>query len=109
MVCVRKTHTFYKNILNSDYDVVCLTETSLLCGVSTSELFSDDYSVFRRDRGSTASKKKDGGGVLIAVSKRFAEKQQVSWKLLGRRLMGNCELRVRKFPPLHCVSPTKRQ
>lgn len=42
-----------------------LTETWLWSGISSTELFSDDYTVYRRDRHQTSSER--GGGVLIAV------------------------------------------
>lgn len=62
-----KLITFSHNIASCDFDLVCITETWLNNGVFTSELFSDNFSVFRRDREDSASKKSDGGGVLIAV------------------------------------------
>lgn len=67
-----KTATFYQNILLQDFDVVVLTETWLNDSVFDTELFDSRYHVFRRDRETSKYKKrKDGGGVLIAVSKRF--------------------------------------
>lgn len=48
-----KTHTFCENLLASNYDVSCLTETWLNGSVFTGELFSDRYAVNRRDRESS--------------------------------------------------------
>ncbi|KAK9687612.1 Endonuclease-reverse transcriptase [Popillia japonica] len=51
---------------------ICLTETFLNSNIQDSELFCSNYSVYRRDRATTASKKLDGGGVLLAVRNNFA-------------------------------------
>jgi hypothetical protein len=64
----------------SDYDILVLTETWLNDKVLSTELFDNRYTVFRRDRersGFHASK--EGGGVLIAVSKKVNAKQIESW------------------------------
>lgn len=75
-----KTNAFYLNVLNSDFDIIALTETNLNFDISDSELFDDRFIVFRRDRSSTYSSKKDGGGVLIAVNKRCNVTRQTSWE-----------------------------
>lgn len=62
-----KTNRFYNNLVSNDYDIICLTETWLNSTVLTSELFSSKYNVYRRDRETATSTKKEGGGSLIAV------------------------------------------
>jgi hypothetical protein len=68
--------------LNSDYDVIVLTESWLKEGVFDNEFKSNDFSVFRRDRSSFTSDKKDGGGVLILVrnSSFKSVKLQLQWQ-----------------------------
>lgn len=66
-----KCNDFYLNLLNSHHDIICLTETWLNNSVNSSELFSSEYFVYRRDRESSASIKSDGGGSLIAVNENF--------------------------------------
>ncbi|CAH2087740.1 unnamed protein product [Euphydryas editha] len=52
--------------------MIVFTETWLNSSISDNELFDDRYSIYRRDRESSGfHNKKMGGGVLIAVSKRF--------------------------------------
>lgn len=56
--------------------MVTLTETWLNSSVFDSELFDSRYIVYRRDRETSGFHNfKDGGGVLIAVSKRFPSKR----------------------------------
>lgn len=64
-------HLFLQSV-DSAYDIICLTETFLNSNIQDSELFCSNYSVYRRDRATTASKKLDGGGVLLAVRNNFA-------------------------------------
>lgn len=54
------------------FDIIIFTETWLNSGVHDNELFDDRYTVFRRDRESSGfHNKKEGGGVLIAISKHL--------------------------------------
>lgn len=62
-----KTSQFLLSSSSTDYDVVSLTETWLKPSVFSSELFSDNYIVYRNDRSILNSTKGHGGGVLIAV------------------------------------------
>lgn len=64
-----KTMQFYRNLSLSSYDILILTETWLMPGVSDSELFDDRYIVWRRDRDYAVTGQSRGGGVLIAVRK----------------------------------------
>lgn len=73
-----KTHSFYRNVCCSDFDVLVITETWLNTNILNSELFNKNYNVYRRDRESTVHReKKDGGGVLIAVSNKYHSKRIV--------------------------------
>lgn len=70
---------FRLNLLTNNYDVVCLTETNLNKSVFDGEVFDSRYAVFRRDRVDSSSHKIEGGGVLIAVQKKFEVIRQASW------------------------------
>lgn len=72
-----KTHNFYRQLSLENYDIVILTETWLNSSVLSTELFDDRYIVYRRDRD---GRKKDGGGVLIAVLKKINSKRMVQWE-----------------------------
>lgn len=45
-----KTDTFYKNNIALDMDVMCLTETWLNSDILDSELVTDEYTIYRKDR-----------------------------------------------------------
>lgn len=68
-----KTREFLLNVISRDIDVVVLTETWLNDSIHCTELFDNDYTVFRADRDLSRTAKLDGGGCLIAVkSKNYA-------------------------------------
>ena len=55
-----------------EFDIVSLTETWLHDGIFDEEILSNSsYSIFRRDRDSSTSHKKDGGGVLMAIGPKY--------------------------------------
>ena len=60
------TNKFFLASSSCDFDVIMLTETWLLPTISSLELFTSSFTVFRRDRYQTGIRK--GGGVLIAVN-----------------------------------------
>lgn len=62
-----KTGLFLRNLLLSDYDIICLSETWLLPGIFDSELFDSRYGVYRTDRDYESHGTTMGGGTLIAV------------------------------------------
>lgn len=62
-----KLTSLFLNSFDLEYDVVLLSETWLKPSVSSSEVFSPNYVVFRKDRLSS-----NGGGVLIAVSSKLS-------------------------------------
>ncbi|XP_053699084.1 uncharacterized protein LOC128746059 [Sabethes cyaneus] len=53
------------------YDAYVFTETWLDDRIASRQLFSNDYNVFRVDRGAHNSLRKRGGGVLVAVAKNI--------------------------------------
>ncbi|KAJ8979291.1 hypothetical protein NQ317_000502 [Molorchus minor] len=75
-----KTQNFFTSSVSSAADIICVTETWLNNGVHDGELFDlDTFQVFRRDRDLTSSAKQDGGGILIAVRRRFATQMCKTW------------------------------
>lgn len=69
-----KSQNLYSNIVQSYFDVICLTESSLTDSFHNAELFDHRYTVFRRDRSQLTSHKKGGGGALIAVKTSISPK-----------------------------------
>ena len=70
-----KTKSFYLNVLQQHNDLLLLSETWLNNTVYNSELFDSRYKIYRKDRDFKQKGKKDGGGVLMAVSKRLFSEQ----------------------------------
>lgn len=64
-----KLHILYMNILANCYDIIILTETWLTPEIYNNEFIDNRYVVYRCDRDRTATNKKDGGGVLVAMLK----------------------------------------
>jgi hypothetical protein len=62
-----KSNEFYNKVLNSSYDIICLTETWLNDSFYDSEYFDRSFIVFRKDRDPAASGLSRGGGVAVAV------------------------------------------
>lgn len=67
-----KTSEFKNELLQTNYDIIFLTETWLNPNIYDSELFDDRYVVYRKDR--SCVNYVQGGGVLIAVSTRLKSK-----------------------------------
>lgn len=65
----------YKDLLlstsTSDYDIICIGETWLDPTIFNSELISDNYRVFRKDRCLSNIDASKGGGVLIAIKNQI--------------------------------------
>ncbi|XP_060802241.1 uncharacterized protein LOC132902173 [Amyelois transitella] len=75
-----KLPQLYHNILNSDYDVICLTETNLNQGIFDGEVIDSRYNIFRKDRLQyTNSSKEEGGGVILAIKKSFRVVRRACW------------------------------
>jgi Reverse transcriptase (RNA-dependent DNA polymerase) len=66
-----KIELFYNSITAYDYEIICLSETWLSNKVSSSELFPNNFNVFRCDRDLDATGLKTGGGTLIAVQNNY--------------------------------------
>jgi hypothetical protein len=66
-----KLSDFYNAISAENYDVIICTETWLNNSVTDCEVFDGRYRVFRVDRDCVRANKLDGGGVLIAVNKKY--------------------------------------
>lgn len=75
-----KTVSVRNKILINNYDIICFSETWLNSTVFSEELFDDRYVIFRRDRESTKSLSKEGGGVLAAVSKKLIVSRKTEWE-----------------------------
>ncbi|XP_062542037.1 uncharacterized protein LOC134210028 [Armigeres subalbatus] len=58
-------------ISDLSYDIIILTETWLDSRTLSSQIFGNDYEVFRCDRSADNSQKATGGGVLVAVNKKL--------------------------------------
>ena len=75
-----KCTEFKLNVTSSEFDLFFITETWLNSSVENSEIFESGYSVFRRDRETSASKKQDGGGVLIALRQEYQAVLHPDWQ-----------------------------
>ena len=62
---------FRNNLLNSDHDIVVVTETWLHDGIFDEELGDCRYDVFRSDRDLKASNRRSGGGVMILTRREL--------------------------------------
>lgn len=58
-------------MLDSNFDLVALTETWLCSTINSEELFNGDFVVYRKDRSCLTSQKSIGGGTLLAIKKEF--------------------------------------
>ncbi|GBN32056.1 hypothetical protein AVEN_97329-1 [Araneus ventricosus] len=70
-----KTVDFLTSFASEDFVVICLTETWLCEQIDSSDLFDDRYLVFRKDRDSSTSSCKRGGGVIVAIKKNISASQ----------------------------------
>lgn len=75
-----KTNEIYQNILQSNYKIIVFTETWLNQHIHSKEFIDDRYNVYRRDRHTSSSKKSDGGGVLVAVSRELESTRVKNWE-----------------------------
>ena len=69
---VNKLHFLQSLIYCKSLDVFCITETWLTDFVVNNEIAPENYTIYRRDRGSR------GGGVMIAVSNTIPSKLHFS-------------------------------
>ncbi|KAL1404445.1 hypothetical protein pipiens_005347, partial [Culex pipiens pipiens] len=66
-----KIDDLFLAVIDCDYDVIVLTETWLDDEIFSPQLFGTGYVVYRNDRDTVRTGKKTGGGICIAVSKKF--------------------------------------
>ena len=66
-----KTSEFFQNTSCCDYDLIAVTETWLDGSVFNRELFTDRFEVFRKDGDFSLVNRSRGGGVLLAVDRKF--------------------------------------
>lgn len=66
-----KIDELFLAVIDCDYDVIVLTETWLDDTIFSPQLFGTIYNVYRNDRDTAGTGKKIGGGICIAVSKKF--------------------------------------
>jgi hypothetical protein len=59
------------SVTECNFDIIILLETNFNEGIYNEEIFDNRFIVYRCDRNSANSTKKDGGGVLMAVNKRL--------------------------------------
>lgn len=103
-----KLQDFFSSIASDDYDIICITETWLCEEIDSCDLFDDRYTVYRRDRDSSTSGFKRGGGVLIAVKRCFSTSQVLCLDLnlecifvkINLKCIHNLILCVIYIPPL---------
>lgn len=69
-----KIKEYHLSILNEDYDILAFTESNLSDSIPSSQIFPHNYVVYRCDRNLNNSKKKSGGGVVLAVNRKLNSK-----------------------------------
>lgn len=89
-----KTENILKNILLNEYDVIALTETWLNASIENREFIDNRYTVYRRDRQCYSESKKDGGGVLLAVSKKISSYRFLNYESEVEDLWVTIELKI---------------
>ena len=65
---VNKLDYMQSCIYSKSIDIICITETWLHDSILNTEIFSHNYTIYRRDRGSR------GGGIVIAISDNLTSK-----------------------------------
>ncbi|XP_053699446.1 uncharacterized protein LOC128746423 [Sabethes cyaneus] len=73
-----KIEDLFLTVSNAEYDIIALTETWLNEEIHSVQLFGTNYTVYRNDRDPSATGKKRGGGVLIAVSSKINSSKSAS-------------------------------
>lgn len=66
-----KRNRVYAEILAANFEIYAFTETALNESIKSSEIFPQQFSVYRCDRSSKTSDKQCKGGTLIAVTNKF--------------------------------------
>lgn len=89
-----KTNSTLRNVLTSNYKIIAFTETWLNVNINNNEIIDDRYIVYRRDRMSSTSSKKDGGGVMLAVSRDIPSVREVTWESDAENLWVTLQLKI---------------
>ncbi|CAG9132953.1 unnamed protein product [Plutella xylostella] len=66
------------SVLNSDYDIICISETWLLDSIFDAEIFDGRYNLYRTDRDYKGTGTTLGGGTLIAVRRNLSVDSRAS-------------------------------
>lgn len=74
-----KSNEFITGVLNSNYDIICITETWLNDGFYSREFFDNRYEVYRCDRDRAATGRERGGGLLVAVRRELCARPAPDW------------------------------
>lgn len=75
-----KVNEFNMGVSESNFDILCLTETWLNNGFFSSELVSEEYTVHRRDRNYTNSHTTRGGGVMLIHRSNMKSLRQLQFE-----------------------------
>lgn len=92
-----KTSIPLNAVLSENYDVIVLTETNLNIGINDSEIFDERYLVYRKDRNLTISDKSSGGGVLIAMKRKFATCRREDFETILEDLWVHMKIGTKTF------------
>ncbi|CAG9090323.1 unnamed protein product [Plutella xylostella] len=71
-------HRSIMSVLNSDYDIICISETWLLDSIFDAEIFDGRYNLYRTDRDYKGTGTTLGGGTLIAVRRNLSVDSRAS-------------------------------
>lgn len=77
-----KSHNFLSSVINSNYDLIFISETWLNLDFYSSEYFDSRYNVYRRDRyatGGDAEGRRRGGGVMVAARRELCVTRRDEW------------------------------
>ena len=89
-----KTNSTLRNVLTSNYKIIAFTETWLNVNINNNEIIDDRYIVYRRDRTNSTSSKKDGGGIMLAVSRDIPSVREVTWESDSENLWVTLQINI---------------
>lgn len=92
-----KTNDLLSNVLTSNYRVIALTETWLNGNICDNEIIDNRYITYRRDRDSSSSNKKEGGGVMLAVSRDIPSVREYNWETNAEDLWVTLKVKVNRI------------
>ena len=71
---IERRAKFINAVINSDYNVLCLCETWLNDNIHDSELFLNDYNIYRSDRATIGDRNALGGTLIFVKNTLISEK-----------------------------------